>query len=256
MRRRLLAASLAAGLTLVAADAPVRAQNAEADQFCDPSAANVILFLDVTSQYDEIDKKTLIDGAASIFDALKDGQRITIRTISDEFARGTRLLSRCVPYCADSSVFSTCTEGMLIKERRAFKLSLARTLLGAISESKELDHSEILRTIARASEEEFKEGSENLIYVFSDMIENSKYMPGKTFFSETNRELILRLADDKLIPNLRDATVRVFGFGRTGVAGRSTLTQALLDKMTDFWKLFFTASGATVSLQQNLGSAP
>jgi hypothetical protein len=76
------------------------------------------------------------------------------------------------------------------------------------------------------------------------MIENSAYLSGADFFASDNQELVLRLADDKLIPNLLDAKVGVFGMGRGGGEGRAALPQDRLTKLEEFWRLFFIAAGA------------
>ncbi len=228
---------------------------AETDKYCDPAAANIVFFLDVTTHYDEIDRAALVDGFAKVFESLKGGERVTLRTISDEFGHSSRLFSACSPFCpADGGIFSDCTEGVLIQDRRTFKHDLATVMKRAIDNTQNLDHSEIVRTLARAAAEEFREGSKNRLYIFSDMIENSVYLPGNRFLADPNKKLILRLADERLVPNLAGAVVRVFGFGRTGVEGRVSLPQGKLEKMSEFWTLFFTASGASATLQQNLGA--
>ena len=86
------------------------------------------------------------------------------------------------------------------------------------------------------------------------MIENSTYLTGKAFFSTATAALLSRLKTDNLLPNLSGATVRVFGFGRTGVTGvRAPLPQDKMKKITSFWTGYFEAAKATLSLQQNLG---
>ena len=101
--------------------------------------------------------------------------------------------------------------------------------------------------------EEFAEGRENRIYIFSDMIENSEYLSGKDFSRKPNEALIAMLEQDRLIPNLAGATVKVFGVGRGGSAARAPLPQDRLTKLHDFWTRFFTAAGASVTLTQNFG---
>jgi hypothetical protein len=246
-----LARLAALGLALCVGGGAAAAGGAS-EKYCREDAVNRVVFLDVTSAYDDIARSSLVDGLGQIVDSLTDGEHITIRTIADEFGHSARLFSDCMPYCADEGLFSKCTEGVLIADRRAFRASLAKTLREVIAGSHELDHSEIVRTLSRAGGEELRAGRTNDFYIFSDMIENSAYLPGSRFLRERNKALILRLADDKLIPNLEGVSVRIFGFGRKGTEGRASLNQVQLDKMTEFWKLFFLASGATVEIQQNL----
>ena len=51
--------------------------------------------------------------------------------------------------------------------------------------------------------EEFAEGRENRIYIFSDMIENSDYLSGKDFSRKPNDALIAMLEQDRLIQTFR-----------------------------------------------------
>ena len=45
------------------------------------------------------------------------------------------------------------------------------------------------------------------------------------------------------MPDLHDATVKVFGVGRGGSLGRHPLKQALMNKLHDFWMAYFSAAG-------------
>ena len=98
-------------------------------RFCSETAANIVLYLDVTTPYDDVDKQALVDGATRIFESLKGGERISIRTIADEFSSSRRLLDLCVPYCESHGLlrdlFSDCTEGVVINEKKRLKASIA-----------------------------------------------------------------------------------------------------------------------------------
>lgn len=235
------------------------AQPVEDRRFCDDAAANVLLLLDVTTPYDTADRSTLISGIEQIFDSLGNGDRISIRTIEDAFSNSHRLLDMCVPYCPSNGflrdLFSNCTMGVVINEKKRLRAAITLTLRNRLEAAGELPTSEIIRTIAAASKEEFRSGRPNRIYIFSDMIENSVYLSGRAFFSTGIGPLMTQLEGDGLIPHLQGANVQVFGFGRTGVADRPPLAQEMLKRLSAFWTAYFRAAGAALSLQQHLSSA-
>ena len=249
----------AAALTLVALHSQATAQTLEDHRFCSDSAANVVLYLDLTTPYDGSDEATLGSGIGHIFDGLEDGGRIVIRTIEDTFANSKRLLDMCVPYCKSggflSDLFSNCTTGVVVNEKKklrdAIKLAIAPMRL-----SVELPNSEIIRTIALSSREEYRAGRTNVFYIFSDMIENSAFLGGRTFFAASTPDLMQKVKKESLIPELSGAAVHVFGFGRGGIASaRAALPQDRLAKLNSFWTAYFQAAGARLSLEQNLTSA-
>jgi hypothetical protein len=226
-------------------------------RFCAPDGANLVLLLDVTTPYDQIDKTALVDGVGHIFEELKGGERIVIRTIEDSFSNSHRLLDACVPYCPDGGffgdLFSSCTEGVVINEKKALRRNLVQQLSTLLDSAHELDHSEIIRTLAMALKEEGHPNTENRIFVFSDMIENSTYLSGKDFFATKDATLIERLEHDDLLPAAWQADVRIFGIGRGGTPGsRTALPQQKLQKLTTFWTKYFAAGGGTLHMSQNL----
>ena len=117
----------------------------------------------------------------------------------------------------------------------------------------ELEHSEIVGTIAQSTKEVFSPKQGAAVYIFSDLIENSDYIPGKTFSEVPNGELIARIEADKLVPNLQGASVAVFGVGRGGGNERNPLPVPRLNKLLDFWNNLFARGGAKpVIISQNL----
>jgi hypothetical protein len=226
-------------------------------RFCSATAPNIVLYLDVTTPYDDVDKETLVDGATRIFESLKGGERISIRTIADEFSSSRRLLDLCVPYCESHGflpdLFSDCTEGVVINEKKRVKASIAAELRDAMSTAGNLPYSEIVRTLSLSANEEYRTGRENDFYIFSDLIENSKYLPGKKFLWEPADSLLAVVRKDGLIPKLAGASVKVFGLGRGGNPGhRDALPQDVLERVESFWRSYFTDAGASLTMQQNL----
>jgi hypothetical protein len=112
---------------------PIRA--AEEQRFCSDTAPNVVAFLDLTTPYDEADKASLIEGVSRIFEGLEGGARLSIRTIEDRSTSSRRLIELCIPYCPDEGFFggllSTCTEGVVINERKHRRLQVSEALIEA-----------------------------------------------------------------------------------------------------------------------------
>jgi hypothetical protein len=234
---------------------PPESTAAERD-YCADDAPNVVLYLDVTTVYDDIDKRTLIDGVGRIFETLQGGERFSIRTIEDTFANSRRLLDACVPICPGGflgDMFSDCTEGAMIEDtkllRRRIVESIARRLDATTDE---WPNTEIIRTLALSAPEEYRKGRRNLAFIFSDLIENSQFLPGGEFLTMPDGAIIEKLSAAGLIPDLWEVEVRAFGVGRAGTPERPALTQDKLQKITGFWMKFFAACGATVTMQPNL----
>lgn len=224
--------------------------------YCADEAPNVVLYLDVSTPFDEVDKRTLIDGIGRIFETLEGGARLSIRTIEDTFANSRRLLEDCVPTCPGGffgDMFSSCTEGMMIEDTKALRRKIVESIGGRLNAAAaELPHSEIVRTLALSATEEYRRGRRNLLFVFSDLIENSQFLPGSEFMTAPDGAIIEKLSASNLLPDLWEAEVRVFGVGRAGTPERPALTQDKLQKVTGFWLKYFAACGATVTMQPNL----
>ena len=231
-----------------------------APKYCDTERDNVVIYIDTTTPYDEIDKQALVDGVSRIFESLEGGERFSVRTIADSFPTSRSLIDACVPFCKSNGFFedllnASCTEGVMLNDRKHLSNEVVRQLESLLRDFVELPYSEIVRTVALSSQTEWRSQQRNRLYLFTDLIENSAYLPGKDFFSVKNDKLLGRLKDDGLIPPLSGADVRVFGVGRGGNPGdRHPLDQNLLGKLTDFWTRYFDAAGASLSIQQSLGA--
>lgn len=235
--------------------APAHAATPERD-YCAADAANVVLYLDVTSPYDDTDKGVLIDGVGRIFATLKGGERLSIRTIEDTFTNSRRLLDTCMPVCSGGflgDLFSDCTEGLMIEDTKALQRRIVDAIGGRLNTATgELPYSEIVRTLGVSAREELRQSRRNIVYIFSDLIENSEYLPGGEFLTAPDGKLIEKLAAANLLPDLWEAEVKVFGVGRAGTPDRPALSQDKLQKVIGFWTMYFAACGATVTMQPNL----
>ncbi len=229
----------------------------EMSRYCQDAAANVVIYIDKTTPYDEIDKKALVDGIGRLFESLEGGERFTMRTIAESFTNSATLIDECIPACTCSGLlcdlFSECTEGMVINDRKKLRETVVLQLRALLDNFVELPNSEIVRTIGLSTPAELRANTENRLYLFTDLIENSLYLPGKQFFSEPNAELLDQVESDGLVPDLANATVRVFGVGRGGTTERRPLDQEVLQKLLGFWQGYFDAAHTSVTIQQSLG---
>ena len=135
---------------------------ADAAKYCAPDAANVVVYVDKTTPYDATDKTDLVDGVSRLFENLKGGERFTIRTIADSFTSGTSLLDQCVPFCPDQGMlgdlFGSCTEGVMLNDRKHLRQEVVRQLQSLLANFTELPNSEIVRTIGLSAPGELRAG--------------------------------------------------------------------------------------------------
>lgn len=250
---RLLAAIV---LWLLAASAAPADDN---DKYCRPDRDNIVIYVDRTTPYDEIDKKSLIDGISRVFESLKGGEHFVVRTINDASARSEELIRSCIPICESKGFIEdllnpTCTEGVMLNDRKRLRGEVVGQLQSLLANFVELPFSDIVGTIAGTAPSEMQSSGANRFYLFTDLIENSPNIPGKDFFSVKNPKLIAKVTEQKLLPSLAGAEVRVFGVGRSGKPGRPPLDPQLLKKLTEFWLAYFDAAGARLTIQQSLGA--
>jgi len=226
-------------------------------KYCSPKADNVVVYVDRTTNYDAKDKRDLLDGISAIFGGLKGGERFSIRTIADSFSASESLIDACMPICASQGFFgdlfsSSCTEGVAINDRNHLRDRIVATVEKLLNSYSDLPYSAIVQTLALTANAEIRPDQPNRLFLFTDLLENSQYLPGRDFLNQPNAELLSRIEGDRLVPDFHGALIKVFGVGRSGLPGRPPLDQHLLSKIMDFWTHYFTAAHATVAIQQAL----
>jgi hypothetical protein len=88
-----LAFALALGAATVALlGFAARAQPLSNKGYCADDGTNVMFVIDVTTEYDPKDKELLVSAVGDIFDSLRGGERIVIRSITASFATSDRLI--------------------------------------------------------------------------------------------------------------------------------------------------------------------
>lgn len=248
-------------VVFIAMNLPAHAQSIDWTRYCAPEGRNVLLFLDVTTPYDAQDKTILVDGLQRIVAGLKGGDRIVIRTISDSATNSERLVDKCMPYCPPKGfwedLLSDCTGGLVLNHKRILIAEIRDKARARLDSFRELKFSDIVTTIALVSREELSAAKETEMFLFSDLIENSPFMPGGEFLMLPNDGLLTRVAENRLVPQLRGAKIRVFGVGRGGTAERNALPVERLNKILDFWNRLFQDGGVqSVAINQNLAVEP
>lgn len=231
------------------------AQTTDNGSYCSKTARIQVFLLDITTKYDDIDKRIIERMMGDVLSSAAGGDRIIIRTIADSHTRSERLIERCVPYCAARGFFEElvkCSEGSIRADKEFVRRDILSALRTKLSTFEELKYSDIIRTISSVSVEDAQTGQRMMLHVYSDLIENSDYMSGAAFFYYSVPFKIEGLKKLKLIAQLKDAEVDVVGVGRAGTADRRPLTVGELAKVTDFWNAYFKESGATkVRISQN-----
>src|SRR5262245_5215700 len=233
------------------------AQPIDWKRYCAAEGRDILLFVDVTTPYDAQDKTILVDGLQRIVGDLKGGDRIIIRTIGESAAHSERLIDRCIPYCPPKGfwedLLSDCTGGLILNHKRILIADIRKTTRERLDQFTELPFSDIITTVALVSREELSGKKETEVFLFSDLIENSPFMPGGEFLMLPNEDLFKRVNKNQLLPRLSGAKVHVFGVGRGGTAERTALPIERLNKIEAFWSGLFKEGGsASVSISQNL----
>jgi hypothetical protein len=237
--------------------APVGAAQPNANSaYCDAAGANLVFIIDTTTAYDDQDKELLVRAVGEMFEMLHGGERIVIRTITDTFSTSQRVVERCLPRCASQGMLDSwfnCNEGLIVSETKKAKRAIVEGLRAHLAAATPRARSDIARTLASIAREDARAGGQNLLYVFSDMIENSDHVPGRLFFSAENKRLLAHMKKYGLVAALKGAEVHVFGFGRDGTEARNPLQVGTQQKLLEFWRAYFKAAGANlVEMGQNV----
>jgi hypothetical protein len=215
-------------------------------QFCRPNASEVLILVDITTALDARARQLLSDGIREIVEGLNPGESLRIATIADQVTHSEMLMSGCVPYCPDdlgTILLGNCTEGLLRLETRHLRKQMADVLRARLETTADLPYSDILRTL-NATVAARTPGRHLKLYVFSDMIENSEYVPGRDFWSTSPAKLNAKLVADGLMPDFSNTSIFAFGIGRGGSGERKALPQPRMKALSQFWTAYFEQAGA------------
>lgn len=234
----------------------IGAHAADNKSYCLASGKVVLFLVDVTTPYDQTDKDSVVRVVDKILGSISGGDRLVIKTISDNYTRSERLIERCIPQCAvGGSVFdrlTKCSDGVLRTDTQLVKLDVIAALKNRLANFQELRSSDILRTIFNSVKEEKLSGQSLSLHIYSDLIESSDYFSTRYLFSYSLNVLMAGVKHYKLLASLDKSEVYVSGVGRGDSKDRRQLTMAQLSKLNEFWSAYFYESGAVaVKIGQN-----
>jgi hypothetical protein len=234
---------------------PAVAQTSDNRSYCKSDGRIALFLVDITTPYDQTDKELIVKTTDRILASLAGGEKIIVRTITDSFTRSEQLIERCIPFCAAEGfvrIFQ-CNDGAIRTDRENVDEDIVGSLRQRLSKFEEKRHSDIVRTVVLATKEDAVNGRKLSLYIYSDLIENSDYLPARKFLSTPVPRLITMLQNDKLIPSLKNADVHIAGVGRAATKDRRPLTVAEQRKVTEFWNAYFKLSGAdSIDIGQNI----
>jgi hypothetical protein len=251
-----LAVALALGAAILLLGLGADAKPLSNKDYCADDGTNVMFVIDVTTEYDPKDKELLVRAVGDIFDSLAGGERIVIRSITSSFSTSDRLIDRCIPTCLAKGLLDrwlNCSDGLIVSDSRRVKQEIVQSLRRRLENFTELARSDIIRTIAQVSREEAKRDRRQILYVLSDLIENSEKITARIFFETDNDRLMRYLRKYDLIASLEGVEVRAFGVGRGSTQDRLPLAVNQHKKLLDFWHLYFReAKAGSVEISQNM----
>jgi hypothetical protein len=218
--------------------------------YCRLGESNSLLFIDVTTPYDDTDRREIKRIFASVVETLSVGDRLTVRTISEKYADSILVFDQCKPGCppgegvAAQYLGTRCSQTQMQADLDGYLGALIRDMQPLIQNESESRYSDVLATLGRLTHS-FAEGRRyDEIVLYSDMLENSPDRPWIWFRDQSADDLLRAAEAAMLLPRAEDAVVRIFGFGRLHSEGRPLLPTMVDNKLRAFWSDYFLAGGA------------
>lgn len=215
--------------------------------YCLFGTAQSIIFIDRTTQYDEIDENILVDALEQIVQSLALGERVRIVTINDAAVNSETVFDSCKPGCPDGgfmdALLSTCSQMAARQRALLFRGELVAQLKDIVTNPREYNYSAIVDTLATKMHEMSLESSDNVI-IFSDLLENSSQYPWPAIVQGDPGTVLDRLSRTVVVPDIHGANVIAFGIGRNHTAGRPPLSVDTRSKLILFWEAYFRLSNA------------
>src|SRR5262249_43721505 len=225
-----------------------RAQGISTTRYCAKDGGLTLILIDITTPYDQTDKNIIVRMTNQVLAKIQGGDRLMVKTISDSHTHSEKLVEHCIPYCPESGQLGKlfkCSDGAIKTDLEGVREDVIRSLKSRLLHFDELKHSDIVRTIFASAKEENIENRKSSLYIYSDLIENSDYLPSRYLFSYTTSRLMNELRRYRLVANLKGATVNVFGVGRADTRDRRPLSVNELTKLNEFWETYFKETGAS-----------
>jgi hypothetical protein len=223
--------------------------------YCQYGKRTVLIFVDRTTAYDDIDKKIFVDGFDRIMARLNVGDNVVVHTIQDKHTNSSIVFNACLPGCPDEGfvnwLVGSCKSLIARGAHSRFRLDLAKSIRDLLDHPQSFRYSEIVRTLinvtntyaARARNDRRAKIAQ--VFVFSDLLENSTLIPWRILKSGNGARALQILNGVDIRPAIAGARVATFGFGRNHGNRRRPLTPSQDRALRKFWQAFFKLGSAS-----------
>ncbi len=223
--------------------------------YCEHGDRTVLIFVDRTTAYDEVDKRIFVEGFDRIMSRLRVGDAVYVQTIGGEFTESEIVFNQCLPGCPDEGLvnwlFGTCKAVIARGDLAQFRAELANSVKQLLDHPESYKQSDIARTITSVSRTHSARARTSngspigLVFVFSDLLENSAVVPWGLLASKQNEAALREIQQADLAPDLNGSEIAAFGFGRSHNAERSSLSPTSASSIRKFWEAYFRLGGAS-----------
>jgi hypothetical protein len=223
-----------------------------ADDYCGYGHETAILLIDRTTQFDSVDRTVFLDALGSLIDQLGPGDRLAAFTMTGAYTDSRKLFDQCKPGCPDASFFaslmSSCSATLARSQLMGFTRSLAIILADLLRKPEQNPQSDLFRTVAEVTDDfaTRADGAQPIgnVVIFSDLLENSDVLPERDLRTMPVSRVLARLRASDIEPELRGATVQVYGFGRDDSPRRRPLPPGQRQRVAEIWDDWFKGGGA------------
>jgi len=221
-----------------------------AQDYCHFSERRLLLFIDRTTQYDRQDREVFAEGLEGIFSSLAIGDELIVHTIEDAFSNSKQIFKECYPGCPDQGLMGwirgSCKAMEARGDRARFQRMLAASGQNLLHSPMAFRHSDIAQTIMTVLQSNaLPDRPVSRIFIFSDMLENSRELPWPAVLRTPARRLAESLHETGAQIRLKGVSIEVFGFGRSHDDARTPLSIKQRQTLVRFWDGYFGAFGAT-----------
>lgn len=230
---------------------PAKAQDFEFEKYCskDANIASIYVAIDVTTPYDEKDRKGLNKMLSHVIREQKGGNHVLINLVRSHQMDSKVVFEGCVPACLKTGIekWTGCSEGLIATDKKRYLRDMVKSLKEHIRSNSGAKNSALVFTLEGLLKKIATDGKRiSRLYIYSDMIENSKEIPGKVFWSKSP-EKILRMAKRKFGYKPRkmdkEVDIYIYGFGRAGEGDRKYLSRKQIIHVQKFWNRYFQGWG-------------
>lgn len=225
----------------------VATSETENDEYCQFGNGVVLVLVDRTTMYDDMDREELREGMAEIFRSMGIGDRLAIATIVEDYRNSQIVFNDCKPGCPEVGLrewlFSTCRPIVAKSHGLQFQARFVATVRPLVEGDVSFPRSAIIETIETVTEKLHAHRLERIL-VFSDLLENSNFLPWPRILKVEPGTAAWAKIMGELTPRLEGTRVTVLGFGRLHSPGRPPLSPDQRRQLLNFWDEYFRSSGA------------